>query len=78
MGEAMTERTFSQALRWGLGSAIVELKNAENKRAYRDILLRRCLRDIAYDWQSEGTKGHYLYVALLASGEPEYYEKTLI
>lgn len=74
----MTERTFSQALRRGLGSAIVELKNAGNATAYRDVLLRCCLRDISYDWQSEGTKGYYLYDALLASGEPEYYERAII
>jgi len=74
----MTKRTFSQALRRGLGSAIVTLKNVENKAAYRDILLRCCLRDISYDWQSEGTRGYYLYEALLTSREPEYYEEAII
>ena len=42
------------------------------------MLLRCCLRDISYDWQSEGSRGHYLYDALLASGEPEYYERAII
>ena len=46
--------------------------------AYRDILLRCCLRDISYDWQSEGTRGYYLYEALLTSREPEYYEEAII
>lgn len=76
--DAVTERAFSQALRRGLGSAIRALKNSEDKTAYRGALLRCCLRDISYDWQSEGTKGYYLYDALLASGEPEYYEGTII
>lgn len=74
----MAARTFSQALRRGLGSAIIALRDSEDKTVYREELLRCCLRDISYDWQSEGTKGYYLYDALLASGEPEYYEETII
>ena len=67
----MNEKAFSLALRRGLGGAIVELKNAEDKSAYREAVLRCCLRDITFDWQVEGSKGEYLYDAILASGEPE-------
>jgi hypothetical protein len=74
----MTEREFSQALRRGLGGAIIALKNSENKAAYRDIVLRYCLRDISYDWQVEGTKGYYLYSAICASGERDYFEQAII
>jgi len=74
----MTEKEFSQALRRGLGRAIVELKNSKNKAAYRDIILRCCLRDISYDWQVEGTKGYYLYDAILASEAQVYIEKAVI
>jgi len=74
----MTEKEFSQALRLGLGSAVVKLKNSGNKTAYRDILLRCCLRNISYDWQVEGTKGHYLYFAICALGEKGYFEKSVI
>jgi hypothetical protein len=74
----MIEKEFSQALRRGLGSAIIELKNSKNKAAYRDIVLRCCLRDISYDWQVEGTKGHYLYLAICATGERAYFEQAVI
>ena len=74
----MTEKTFTQSLRRGLGGAIIEIRDAKDKVAYRDPLLRCCLRDIAYDWQCEGTKGRYLYDAIQATGEPEYYEGPII
>ena len=74
----MIEKEFSQALRRGLGGAIIELKNSENKAAYHDILLRYCLRDISYDGQVEGTKGDYLYLAICESGERVYYERAII
>jgi len=74
----MTVKEFSQALRRGLGSAIVELKKCENKAAYCDIVLRCCLRDISYDWQVEGTKGYYLYSAICALGEKAYFERAII
>ena len=48
---------FAHNLHRGLGGAIVELKNAEDKSVYHDIVLHCCLRDISYDWQVEGTKG---------------------
>jgi len=74
----VNEKAFSQALRRGLGGAIIELKNAEDKVAYREMLLRCCLRDITFDWQVEGSKGEYLYDAILASDEPEYFERCII
>ena len=67
----MTEKKFSQALRRGLGSAILELKNTGNNSKYRDIVLRCCLSCIAYDTQSEGTKGNYLYTAVKTFDDPE-------
>ncbi len=69
----MTEKDFSQDLRRGLGSAIVELKNNENREQYRDVVLRCCLRDIAYDTQVEGTKGYYLYTAIKTFDNPEMF-----
>jgi hypothetical protein len=74
----MTEKNFKQALRRGLGSAIIELKNNENRIKYRDIIKYYCLRDISYDWQSEGTKGFYLYFAICALGEQDYFEQIII
>jgi hypothetical protein len=74
----MTEKEFSQALRRGLGGAIIELKNNENKSAYRDIVLRCCLHDISYDWQVEGTKGYYLYSAISTFADRAYFERAII
>ena len=74
----MTEKAFSQAFRRGLGSAIIELKNAEDKTVYRNIVLRCCLRNISYDWQAEGTKGFYLYQAICALGEKNEFEIIII
>ena len=74
----MTEKNFKQALRRGLGSAIIELKTNENRLKYRDIIKYYCLRDISYDWQSEGSKGNYLYSAICALGEKDYFEQIII
>ena len=74
----MTEKSFAYALRRGLGSAIIELKNNENRRQYRVAVLRCCLRDISYDWQVEGTKGVYLYSAICALDDKDYFEQIII
>ena len=74
----MTEKTFLHNLRRGLGSAIIELKENPNRGKYRDIILHCCLRDISYDWQAEGSKGYYLYDAIIALGTPEYFLKAII
>jgi len=69
----MTERAFSKKLRRGLGSAIIELKENPSHAQYLDIVLRYCLRDIAYDTQVEGTKGYYLYTAIQTFDNPEVF-----
>jgi hypothetical protein len=78
MDDQITQKEFSQALRRGLGSAIIALQNCEDKVAYRDIVLRCCLRDISYDRQTEGTKGRYLYSAICALGGRSYFEQAII
>ena len=74
----MTEREFLQRLHRGLGSAIIELKENPECYKYRDIVLRCCLKDISYDIQSEGTKGHYLYAAICALGTKDAFENIII
>jgi hypothetical protein len=62
-------------LRRGIGSAIIELKQHPCRGKCKEIVLRCCLKDIGYDIQSEGTKGHYLYTAISALGcEDEFFE----
>ena len=74
----MTERDFLFKLRRGLGGAIVELQENPDRDKYRDIVLRCCLKNIAYDMQAEGTKGYYLYSAICALGEKDIFEDILI
>lgn len=74
----MTEKDFLYKLRRGLGSAIVELQENPDRTKYRDVVLRCCLKNIAYDVQCEGTKGYYLYTAINALGLKEEFEDILI
>ena len=74
---SMSLRTFTRSLRRGLGSAIVELKNNPEREKYRDIVMRSCLKDIAYDTQVEGTKGYYLYTAInMLDNQDEFLRKV--
>lgn len=57
-------KNFIRNFRRGLGSTIIELKENPDREEYRAIVMRFCLKDIAYDTQVEGTKGFYLYTAI--------------
>ena len=70
---SMSLRAFTRSLRRGLGSAIVVLKNNPEREKYRDIVMRSCLKDIAYDTQVEGTKGYYLYTAIAIFDDPDVF-----
>jgi hypothetical protein len=71
----MTEKEFLHQLCRGIGSAIVELRQNDNREKYKEIVFRCCLKDIGYDTQVEGTKGYYLYTAISALGcEDEFLE----
>ena len=74
----MDDRQLGAAIRRGLGSAIVFLQNVDDKPGYRDIILSYCLRDIGYDVQSEGSKGSYLYFAICAIGDTDYFLGPII
>lgn len=74
----MAEKDFSRKLRRGLGSAIIELKDNPYRTRYRDIVLRCCLRNIAYDTQLEGTKGYYLYTAIKTFDDPKIFLDKIV
>ena len=76
--DVMTEKDFLHDLRRGLGGAVIELQKNPDRYKYRDIVLRCCLKNIAYDTQCEGTKGHYLYTAVCALGAKDEFEDILI
>ena len=60
----MPLKRFTRDFRRGIGSAIIELKDNHKKSEYRAVVMRSCLKDLAYDTQVEGTKGYYLYTAI--------------
>lgn len=62
----MTDKEFVHQIRRGIGSAIIELRQNDNREKYKEIVCRCCLKDIGYDIQVEGTKGYYLYTAISA------------
>ena len=74
----MNKSEFSQALQRGLGSAIIELKEHPDSTIHREVLLSCCLRDLTFDWQSESSKGYYLYDAIVATGEPDFFLQPII
>jgi len=69
----VTTKTFTHHLRKGLGSAIIELQTNPNREIYREIVLRACLFNIAYDPQVEGTKSWYLYTAIKTFEDTDYF-----
>jgi len=73
----MTDKEFLHQLRRGIGSAIVELKQSDNREKYKEIVYSCCLKDIGYDNQCEGTKGYYLYSAIVALGCEEEFLHTI-
>lgn len=74
----MTKKQFKEAIRRGLGSAIVELVNTEAVEQYKEIVLWACLNNTCYDTQSEGGRGAYLYKAIKVYADTEYFEKKVI
>ena len=56
----MHEDQFRQALRLGLGRAIVYAR-LHDVREFRDAILDACLHCYSYDVQTEGTRASYMY-----------------
>ena len=74
----MTKKDFLFQLRRGLGSAIIELQENSERDKYYEIVLRCCLKNIAYDKQVEGTKSYYLYTAICALGRNNEIEDVIV
>ena len=55
----MTKKQVKDAIRRGLGRGFLAVR--ENPERYRDLVLRACERDFAYDAQSEGTRAWYVW-----------------
>ena len=76
--QTMSRRSFIRSLRRGLGSSIIELKKNSETEEYRNIVMRSCLKCIAYDTQIEGAKGFYLYTAIKTFENQEEFLKSII
>ena len=44
----MTDMEFVHQIRRGIGSAIIELRQNDNREKYKEIVCRCCLKDIGY------------------------------
>lgn len=55
----MTKKQVKDAIRRGLGRGFLAVR--EDPERYRDLVLRACERDFAYDAQSEGTRAQYVW-----------------
>ncbi|MEA4848764.1 MAG: hypothetical protein VB106_16155, partial [Clostridiaceae bacterium] len=73
----MTDKEFLHQLHRGIGSALIELKQNDNREKYKEIVYRCCLKDIGYDTQVEGTKGYYLYTAISALGSKDEFLEVI-
>lgn len=61
------------ALRRGLGRAILFLEEQTDCRPYRELLTEACFLNWAYDSAIEDNRSVFLWDAIHATGEPEYY-----
>ena len=57
----MTKREFRHDIERGLGSCVLALRDEAARERFRPFVLWACGRDTAYDAQSEGNRGFYLY-----------------
>lgn len=74
---ALSVPEFDDALRKGLGRAVLTLQRHDSKQ-YRDSVLYACLNDLYYDRQSEHSREEYLVDLIRASGEEPWYRKRLL
>lgn len=66
----MTIKEFKHDMQRGLGSCVVELKNTENAERFQSTVLWGCMRDLAYDAQSDGCRSFYLYELIKYFADP--------
>ncbi len=67
---------FERSVHRGLGRAVQWLLNGEVV-ADRNFLLYACTHNLAYDRQTEENRALYMFDMIRATGEPEFYARTL-
>ncbi|MBD5095366.1 MAG: hypothetical protein HDT26_14045 [Subdoligranulum sp.] len=66
----MTKREFRHDVERGLGSCVLALGDEAARERFLPLVLWACGRDTAYDAQSEGNRGRYLYFLIEQYPDP--------
>lgn len=74
----MTKKDFKEKLKRGLGSAIIVLEYATDVLKFQDTVLWACLNYTGYEWNSEGSRGAYLYYAISNFEDKKYFEDAIL
>ena len=74
----MTTAQFKEAFRRGLGSAMIALRNSDNREAYKEVILWCCLHNTCYDMQFDGDRSNYLFSAIYLFEDRSYFENAII
>ena len=77
MGCIVDIAEFKRLLRIGHGRAIMFLWDTEDDTSYRDAILEACIHTQAVD-PTVDTRGNYMRDAIIATGNPEWYEPQII
>jgi hypothetical protein len=78
----LVQVTFAQAIRYGLGRAILHVRQHDPK-PYRQLILDQlildaCLYDDVFESQMNHDRGQYLFDLIPATGEQERYRRRLL
>jgi hypothetical protein len=73
----MDNEDLDRMLSVGMGRAVLHLLKQDLSQ-YRDLILKHCLHNHAYDRQVDGTRADYLYPLLVASGQEEWYRREML
>lgn len=74
----MTKKEFARAMRCGLGRCELALQRENDIERFREIVLRGCLRNPAFDTQCEGTRAAYLYRLTRYFNDDTYFAKPVM
>jgi len=74
----LTKKQFRHDFLRGLGSALIALKESDDPKRYREIVIYGCLHNTTYDQQCEPHRNWYLYEAITLLDEVKSIEQLVI
>lgn len=77
-GNIMTELSFENSLRKGLGRSVMALNNPDNLVRYKEIVLDCCLKSISYYTEIEKSRGNFIYTLVKKFEDDKYFLKPVI